>query len=42
MILLYVILKTYTKRFFLNLKGLSNGKAVSVTKNEYGFAIHSL
>ena len=38
MILLYVILKIYSKRFFLNLKGLSDNKVVSVTKNEYGSA----
>ena len=42
MILLYI----YFKRFFLNLKvnlkGLSDGKAVSTTKKEYGLAVHFL
>ena len=42
MILLFVILKIYSRRFFLNLEGLSDGKVVSITKNEYGFAVHSL
>ena len=32
MILLYI----YFKRFALNLKGLSDGKVVSLTKKEYG------
>ena len=30
------------KRFFLNLKGLFNASVVSLTKNEYGSAVHSL
>ena len=30
----------YPKRFFLNLKGSSDGKVVSVTKKEYGSAVH--
>ena len=34
--LLYVILKIYFKKFFLNLKGLSDGKIVSITIKEYG------
>ena len=38
MILLYI----YFKRFFLDLKGLSNGKVVSLTKKEYGSVVHSL
>ena len=28
------------KRFFLNLKGLSDASVVSLTKNEYGSAVH--
>ena len=42
MILLYVILKLYSKRLFLNLKGSSDGKVVSLTKKEYGSAVHLL
>ena len=42
MILLYVILRIYSKRFFLNLEGLSDGKVVSLTKKEYGSAVHFL
>ena len=38
--LLYAISKTYTRRFFLNLEGLSDGKLVSLTKKEYGFAVY--
>ena len=30
----------YFKIFFLNLKGLSDRKAVSLTKNEYRSAVH--
>ena len=30
------------KRFFLNLKGLSDASVVSLTKKEYGSAVHSL
>ena len=30
------------KRFFLNLKGLSDESVVSLTKKEYGSAVHSL
>ena len=30
------------KRFFLNLKGLSDASVVSLTKKEYGLAVHSL
>ena len=30
------------KRFFLNLKGLFDASVVSLTKNEYGSAVHSL
>ena len=36
------ILKIYFKRFFLNIKGLSDGKGVSLTKREYGFAAYFL
>ena len=32
----------YIKWFFLNLKGLSDGKAVSLTKKEYGAAVQIL
>ena len=32
----------YPKRLFLNLKGLSDGKVVSLTKREYGSAVYSL
>ena len=42
MILLYIILKIYSKRFFLNVKGLSDGKAVSLTKKEYDSVVHFL
>ena len=42
MILLYIILKFYAKRFFLNLKRLSDGKVVSLTKKEYRSAVHFL
>ena len=28
------------KGFFLNLKGLSDGKVASLTKNEYGSVVH--
>ena len=38
--LLYVISKTFSKRFLLNLKGLSDGKVVSLTKKQYGSAVH--
>ena len=27
-------------RFFLKLKGLSDGRVTSITKKEYGFAVH--
>ena len=30
----------YSKRFFLNLKGLSDGNVVSLTKKEYGSAVY--
>ena len=30
----------YLKRFFLNLKGLSDGKFGSLTKKEYGSLVH--
>ena len=30
------------KIFFLNLKGLFDGSVVSLTKNEYGSAVHFL
>ena len=30
------------KRFFLNLKGLSDASAASLTKKEYGSAVHFL
>ena len=30
------------KRFFLNLKGLSDASVASLTKKEYGLAVHSL
>ena len=36
MILLYI----HFKRFFLNRKGLSDGKVASSTKKEYGSAAH--
>ena len=29
-----------SKRFFLKRKGLSDGRVASVTKQEYGFAVH--
>ena len=32
----------YPTRFFLNLKGLSDGKVVSVTKKEYGSLVDFL
>ena len=32
----------YPKRFFLNLKGLSDGKVVSLTKKEYGSLVDFL
>ena len=38
MILLYI----YFKRFFLNLKGLSDGKTVSLTKKEYDSGVNFL
>ena len=38
MILLYI----YSKRLFLNLKGLSDSKIVPLTKKEYGSAVHFL
>ena len=38
----YVTLKFYSKRFFLNLRGLSDGKVVSLTKKEYGSAVYFL
>ena len=34
----YVILKFYSKRFFLNLNGSFDGKVVSLTKKEYDSA----
>ena len=34
------LLYIYFKRFFLNRKGLSDGKVVSLTKKEYGSALH--
>ena len=40
MIYYIVILKIYSNRFFKNLKGLSDGKVVSLTKKEYGFAVY--
>ena len=42
MILLYVILKIYSNRFFRNLKGLFDSKVVSLTKKEYGSAVYFL
>ena len=36
MILLYI----YFKKFFLNLTGLSDGKVVSLSRKEYGSAVH--
>ena len=30
----------YPKRFFLNLKGSSDGNVVSLTKKEYGSLVH--
>ena len=32
----------YPKRFFLNLKGSSDGNAVSLNKKEYGSLMHFL
>ena len=32
----------YPKRFFLNLKGLSDGNVVSLTKKEYGSLVDFL
>ena len=38
-----LLLYIYTfKRLFLNLKGLSDGKSVSLTKKEYGSEVHFL
>ena len=39
-----LILNFLSKRFFLNLKGLSDGKVVSLTltKKEYDSAVHFL
>ena len=31
-----------SKRFFLKRKGLSDARVASVTKKEYGFAVHFL
>ena len=31
---------TLSKRFFLKGEGLSDAKGVSITKEEYGFAVH--
>ena len=35
-------LHSMLKSFFLNLKGLSDATAVSLTKKEYGSAVHFL
>ena len=35
-------LHSMLKRFFLNLKGLFDANVVSLTKNEYGSALHSI
>ena len=32
----------YLKRFFLNLKGLSDGNVVLLTEKEYGSLVHFL
>ena len=40
MIYYIFVLKIYSKRFFLNLKRLSDDKVVSLTKKEYGSAIY--
>ena len=37
-----ILLYNYFNRFFLNLNGLSDGKFVSLTKKEYGYAVHFL
>ena len=37
-----LFLKIYSKRFFLKLKGLSDGKVVPLTKKEYFSAVHFL
>ena len=37
--LLYFISEVYSQRFSLNLKGLSDGKVVSLTKKEYGSTV---
>ena len=31
-----------SKIFFMKLKGSSDGRVVSITKKEYGFAVHFL
>ena len=40
--LFYVILKIYCRRFFLNVKGLSDDNVVSLTKKEYDSTVHFL
>ena len=42
MIYYMLFLKIYSEIFFLNLKGLPDGKVVSLTKKEYGFAVYFL
>ena len=38
MIILYIL----SKRFFLKREGSSNARVASITKKEYGFAMHFL
>ena len=37
-----IFITYYLKRFFLNLKGSSEGDVVSLTTKEYGSAVHFL
>ena len=38
--LIIILLYIYLKIFFLNLKGLSDGRVVSLTKKEHGSAVN--
>ena len=37
-----IIFYIFSKRFFVKCKGLSDAGVVSITKKEYGFAVHFL
>ena len=37
-----IFIMYYPKRFFLNLKGSSDGRVVSLNKKEYGSVVHFL